>query len=118
MRWTIATSAAVALLGLAGLGRAAPPAAPPAARPDADPVPPGSLDLSIRARSLGLVPPDSQGAATLGLEPMRAPTGSGTTRMPSTVTELAPGVYFYVAPACVPGEDPLSPRRPGISRRR
>ena len=118
MRRTIATAAAVALLGLAGLGSAAPPGAPPAASPEPDPTRPGSLDLSIRARSLGLVPPESQGAAALGLEPMKAPTGAGTTRMPSAVTELAPGVYIYVAPACVPGEDPLSPRRPGTSRRR
>lgn len=106
------------LLGLAGLGRAAPPAAPPAASPESDPAPSGSLDLSIRARSLGLVPPESQGAAALGLETMKAPTGAGTARWPSAVTELAPGVYIYVAPACVPGEDPLSPRRPPASRRR
>ncbi len=55
----------------------------------------GALDLSIRARALGLVP-EPFSAGTLGLEPMRAPTGGGTTRMPSAATGRERGVYLSV----------------------
>lgn len=66
-----------------------------------------ALLLSIRARALGLV---QDGAADDGFEPMRAPTGEGTTRMPSATTELARGVYLTVSPVCLPGVDePLVP---------
>jgi hypothetical protein len=110
--------AATLVVPAAPLG-AAPPSGPPEVVPapasSTDAPTPGSLDLSIRARSLGLVP-GATGDTTLGLGTMRAPTGAGTTRWPSA--ELAPGVYLQVAPACLPGEDPFSARRPPPARRR
>jgi hypothetical protein len=117
MRWLLTLAVAVALLGPAApVG-----AAPPSGRPEVVPAPgtdvpaPGTLDLSIRAQSLGLTP-GVTGDTTLGLGTMRAPTGAGTTRWPSA--ELAPGVYLQVAPTCLPGEDPFSSRRPPPARRR
>jgi hypothetical protein len=113
-------AAIVALLTglLAGSAQAgADPARADAVGPPAPGAPGGAaLLLSIRARALGLtqeaVPDD-------GLEPMRAPTGEGTTRMPSAATtELARGVYLTVSPVCLPGVDePLfpSPARPRVS---
>jgi hypothetical protein len=77
----------------------------------------GGLDLSIRARSLGVVPEPTEEAATLGLETMRAPTGAGTTRWPSRTAEVARGVYVGIEPLCLPGEDGLFPRYPGARRR-
>ena len=110
---------AAALLAPAVMSRAASgidpaaPASPPASQPPA----PGGLDLSIRARALGIVPVP-QPSDALGLEPMRAPTGAGTTRMPSATTELAPGVYLSVTPACGPEDDFRFPRRSVPNRRR
>jgi hypothetical protein len=73
-----------------------------------------SLVLSIRARALGL---DSvlESSGSLGLEPARAPTGAGTSRMPPATTEIARGVYVSVTPACLPGVDDLGVRP--LSRR-
>lgn len=80
-------------LGLAaglGLLQTIPAAAQEAGTPPPDgaPLPGSSIELSIRARALGLGPevytPDS--AAALGLETMRAPTGAGTVRMPQGAT--------------------------------
>jgi len=96
-------------------------AVPVAAAPGTEPAPllspevtaPGGLDLSIRARALGIAP-EPPGGATLGLEPMKAPTGAGSTRWPRPVTELGKGVYISVDPLCLPGDQiPLrrSPRR-------
>ncbi|MGH7264206.1 MAG: hypothetical protein ACREMB_05025 [Candidatus Rokuibacteriota bacterium] len=63
------------------------------------------LDLSMRARVLGIVPGPYGGARSeaeaLGLETMRAPTGAGTTRMPFAVSGGKPGVYVGVA-VCEP----------------
>lgn len=62
----------------------------------------GGLDLSIRARALGIVPERyNDGAETLGLEPMRAPTGAGTTRMPQATSGREPGLYVGVV-VCEP----------------
>jgi len=75
-------------------------------------VEPGALILSIRAHALGLVQesPLPQDTRLPGLERMRAPTGEGTSRMPSATTEVARGVYITVMPACIPGVDePLLP---------
>jgi hypothetical protein len=88
-------------------------AAPEPPRPDAAG---GSLDLSIRARALGLtgdvmplVPP------SLEFEAERAPTGAGTSRWPSSRTELGKGVYIDVSPVCIPGVD--EPAFPPLLRR-
>jgi hypothetical protein len=62
------------------------------------------LDLSLRARALGIVPGPFGGrseAEALGLETMRAPTGAGTTRMPVAATGGTPGLYVGVA-VCEP----------------
>ena len=78
----------------------------------------GSLDLSIRAQALGILAPPRD-ADRLGIEAERAPTGAGTTRMPQAVTELRPGLYLSVMPACVPGYDDFPvPRRRGAPPRR
>jgi hypothetical protein len=119
MRALVVLAVATTLVLPAAPIGAAPPSGPPEVVPapasSTDAPAPGSLDLSIRARSLGLVP-GATGDTTLGLGTMRAPTGAGTTRWPSS--ELAPGVYLQVAPACLPGEDPFSSRRPPPARRR
>lgn len=108
---------AVGLVGVATLASAAPGrggtdsmSTPPAAEAS-------GLDLSIRARSLGLVPTPQDGT-NLGIETMRAPTGAGQDRMPPARQEVAPGVFLYVDPNCLPGEEPFFPRRPGSLRRR
>src|SRR5262249_29342679 len=93
---------AILMGGVAPLGAAPSSGTPevvPAPATSTEVPPPGSLDLSIRARALGLVPGPT-GDTTLGLGTMRAPTGAGTTRWPSA--ELAPGVYLQVAPTCLP----------------
>ena len=112
MRWTLAAVA----LGLAGL--VGPAAAAPVPGPsDSSAAGASTLDLSLRARSLGLVPAPSDGT-NLGVETMRAPSGAGQDRMGPARQEVAPGVFLYVDPNCVPGEDPFFPRRPGLPRRR
>lgn len=114
MRVLVAAVLAVGLLAVAAPVPAAPGTEPaPLLPPDA--VVPGGLDLSIRARALG-VAPEPQGAATLGLEPMRAPTGAGSMRWPQPVTEVGKGVYISVEPVCLPGADPF-PLRPPRPRR-
>jgi hypothetical protein len=118
MRMRVMLAVVAAVVGPAASLGAAPPSGPPEVVPapaSGTDVPAGSLDLSIRARSLGLTP-GATGDTTLGLGTMRAPTGAGTTRWPSA--ELAPGVYLQVAPTCLPGEDPFSARRPPPARRR
>jgi hypothetical protein len=111
MRLTLALAIGTALLATAGLAAAAPPgqATDPGER----------LDLSIRARGLG-ISPMTPTIENLGLESAKAPTGAGSLRMPSTTEEIAPGVYFTVAPTCLPGEDlPLGRRNvPPPTRRR
>ena len=79
------------------------PVAPkaPAAAPD------GSLDVSIRARALGLVP-ESLAAPSLEFEVQRAPTGAGSMRWPSDRTEIGRGIYVGLMPSCGP-EDLLRP---------
>jgi hypothetical protein len=111
MRSTLALAMGTALLATAGLAAAAPPgqATDPGER----------LDLSIRARGLG-ISPMTPTIENLGLESAKAPTGAGSLRMPSTTEEIAPGVYFTVAPTCLSGEDlPLGRRNvPPPTRRR
>jgi len=72
------------------------------------------LDLSIRSAPLG-VETLTPTLDSLGLGPMRAPTGGGSTRAPSTTTQIGRGVYLTVDPNCYPGEDllrrPIRPRR-------
>jgi len=112
LRWLIgAVIAALALLSgpvHAGDASDLPGTTPPSST--------SSLILSIRARALGL---DSvlEPASSLGLEPVKAPTGAGTDRMPSATTEIARGVYLTVMPACLPGVDDVGgrpfPRRLG-----
>jgi hypothetical protein len=89
-------------------------AAPPAGASD----PSERLDLSIRARGLGITPMTPT-LENLGLESAKAPTGAGSLRMPSATTEISPGVYFTVAPTCLPGEDALGRRAvpPPVRRR-
>jgi hypothetical protein len=107
----LAVALGTALLVTAGLAHAAPPgqSSDPGER----------LDLSIRARGLG-IGPMTPTIENLGLETAKAPTGAGSLRMPSTTEEIAPGVYFTVAPTCLPGEDlPLGRRNvPPPTRRR
>jgi hypothetical protein len=55
----------------------------------------GGLDLSIRARGLGIVTEPHAGT-TLGLETMKAPTGEGTIRMPRAASGREPGLYVGV----------------------
>lgn len=62
--------------------------------------PAGGLDLSVRARALGVVP-EPAGTATLDLETMKAPTGAGVTRMPLAASGGKPGVYVGVV-VCEP----------------
>ena len=90
--------AALGLLLAAGAVRAEDAATPTLVSPTGQ----DGLDLSIRARALGIVPdPPASGAETLGLEPMRAPTGAGTTRMPQAAAGREPGVYVGVV-VCEP----------------
>jgi hypothetical protein len=106
-----------ALLLTMALGLAV-PSALAAGQPDPAPVASGGLDLSIRSRGLGITAEPPTGT-NLGVEPARARTGAGVTRWPSAVSELAPGVYLVVEPACIPGVDePLFPARRPASRRR
>ena len=77
---------------------------PSPSRAAPEPVP--SLVLSIRARALGLeAAPMSEASNLLGLEPVKAPSGAGSSRMPSATTEIARGVYLTVMPSCLPGVD-------------
>lgn len=81
---------------------------------------PGSrLDLSIRARALGVTSEPWTGSS-LDLEPQKAPTGAGSTRMPSATAEIGRGIYIGLMPACVPGVDDfrVPSRRPGRPARR
>ena len=73
------------------------PVAPkaPAAAPD------GGLDVSIRARALGLIP-EPLTAPSLEFEAQRAPTGAGSMRWPSDRTEIGRGVYVGLMPSCGP----------------
>jgi hypothetical protein len=116
MRRILAAVAGLGLFGVAVVASAAP--GPGATESTAAPSAPGSsLDLSVRARSLGLVPTPQDGT-NLGIETMRAPTGAGRDRMPPARQEVAPGVFLYVDPNCLPGEEPFFPSRPGSLRRR
>lgn len=106
-----------ALIVAAALGLAV-PSALPAGQPEPAPAASGGLDLSIRSRGLGITA-DPPTGTNIGVEPARPRTGAGTTRWPSAVTELAPGVYLTVVPACIPGVDePLMAPRPLPGRRR
>src|SRR5262249_60959495 len=99
MRWFVILATTAILLAPVVPVAAAPPASPAAVVPDPASSPdvpgPGALDLSIRARSLGLTP-GASGDPTLGLGTMRAPTGAGSSRWPSNVSELAPGLYLHM----------------------
>jgi hypothetical protein len=111
MRSPLAVLIGTGLLALAGLAQAAPP--------DQLSDPGERLDLSIRARGLGIAPLTPT-IENLGLETVKAPTGAGSIRMPRMTEEIAPGVYFTVAPTCLPGEDIPMGRRtvPPATRRR
>lgn len=88
-----------------------------ASAPGAPPSPVPSLLLSIRVRALGIeTAPAPELSSSLGLETVKAPTGAGTSRMPSTTTELARGVYLTVMPVCLPGVDEVG--FPPAARRR
>jgi hypothetical protein len=103
-----------ALSGLAyGGDEVTPPPAAPSTGPDT------GLDLSIRARALGIVP-ESLTAPSLDFEAQRAPTGAGSMRWPSARTEIAPGVFVTMMPSCGPEDElwRLPGRRPGHSPRR
>lgn len=76
--------------------------------------PGGGLDISIRARALGLVP-EPLAAPSLEFEAQRAPTGAGSMRWPSDRTEIGRGIYVGLMPSCGP-EDLLRPL-PGRRRR-
>jgi hypothetical protein len=117
--WTVPVGLllAVGLVGAAGAEDTA-----PAVDGSASGGPPASaLLLSIRARALGVeMAPLPQPSDSLGLERVTAPTGAGTSRMPSARTEIARGVYMTVMPACLPGVDELGlpMRRPTAPVRR
>ncbi len=88
----------LAAAGLLGAGLLVLLALPAQAQAPAAPVPDaaGGLDLSVRARALG-VAPEPYAAGGLGLETMRAPTGAGTTRLPRVETRgSGPGLYVGV----------------------
>jgi hypothetical protein len=107
--WLFGLASIAVLLASAGAAVAAPGTEPaPLIPPDA--ASSGGLDLSVRARALG-VAPDPHAASSLGLEPMKAPTGAGSSHWPRPVTELSRGVYISVDPLCLPGADPLPVRR-------
>ncbi len=116
--WLVAASALAGVLLAgpavleAGPVGAADQASPPAAAPPSD----SSLILSIRARALGVVQDGPLGED----DRVKAPTGAGSTRMPSSTTEIARGVYLTVMPSCIPGVDEpfLPPVRRSIPRRR
>jgi hypothetical protein len=114
---SLAGLAAGAVLGLGALcgtahggDDAAPKPAAASAGPDT------GLDLSIRARALGIVP-ESLVAPSLDLEAQKAPTGAGSMRWPSARTEIARGVYITMMPSCGPEDElwRLPGRRPGRS---
>ena len=100
---------ALGLALLSGSAGAGPVPAPPTPADQ----PPAPLDLSIRSRALG-VETGAPTLDTLGLGPAKAPTGAGSTRAPSTTTEIGRGVYLTVSPTCYPGEDNLFPARRSI----
>jgi hypothetical protein len=117
-QWLLAMTllAAVLASGAASADSGQPPVAGSSESPSA----PGQkglpLALSIRALSLGETS-FTEGGDT---ERVRASTGAGTSRWPSTRTEIGRGVYFSVSPSCIPGVDePLwpGPSRPGARRR-
>ena len=87
MRWSlaVATMGSVATLLLGGLALAEERAGTPA----------GGLDLSVRARALG-VAVEPVPASNLDLETMKAPTGAGTTRLPQPASGREGGVYIGV----------------------
>lgn len=108
--------AALGLVLLAGVaygggGDVSPMPGAPAGAPDE------GLDISIRARALGLVP-EPLAAPSLEFETQRAPTGAGSMRWPSDRTEIGRGVYVGLMPSCGP-EDLLrgAPRRRTQPRR-
>lgn len=100
---------------LGGVAHAGSDTAPAPSATPASPVP--SLVLSIRARALGLETASlPELSNSLGLETVKAPTGAGSSRMPSATTELAPGVYLTVMPSCLPGVDDVG-LPPAVQRR-
>lgn len=61
----------------------------------------GGLDLSVRARALGVaVEPVSP--SDLGLETVTAPTGAGSTRLPQVATSRARGGVYLGVGVCDP----------------
>jgi hypothetical protein len=103
--WTVPVGL---LLALGLVGPAGAQDTSPAVDGSASGGPASPLLLSIRARALGVeMAPLPQPSDSLGLERVTAPTGAGTSRMPSARTEIAPGVYMTVMPACLPGVDEL-----------
>jgi hypothetical protein len=107
-RWTPAAVAlALPLLAAPALAASDAPGPAPATASPAD----RALILSIRARALGVILEAPSGSE---VERMTAPTGEGTSRMPSATTEIARGVYLTVRPACIPGVDepPFLPPHP------
>jgi hypothetical protein len=108
----------VVLLAAMLLGGAAYAGSDPTAAPGTLPAPtaPGQAEvplvLSIRALSLGQTPLTETGE----LERVKAPTGAGTSRWPSSSTQVGRGVYISVMPACIPGVD--EPLWPGVPRAR
>src|SRR5262245_33424100 len=109
MRTRVAVVIGAGLLTLVGLAHGAPvgESSDPGER----------LDLSIRARGLG-VAPMTPTLENLGLETVKAPSGAGSIRMPSATTQIAPGVYFTVDPTCLPNDDPFARRVVPPSNRR
>jgi hypothetical protein len=104
---TLALAAALALTGLAGAahgtdGTPAPQSGPPTS----------TLDMTIRARALGLTDPMPLTPPSIEFEAQRAPTGAGTSRWPSARSDLGKGITIEMAPICIPGVDePYFPPR-------
>ena len=102
----------VLLAGVAHGGDVSPMPGTPAGSPDR------SLDVSIRARALGLIP-EPLAVPSLEFEAQRAPTGAGSMRWPSDRTEIGRGIYVGLMPSCgpedllrsLPGRRAQPPRR-------
>jgi hypothetical protein len=61
----------------------------------------GGLDLSVRARALGVVP-DPVAATNLDFETVKAPTGAGTMRMPQLASGRERSGVYVGAVVCDP----------------
>jgi hypothetical protein len=62
----------------------------------------GGLDLSVRARALGVGAPDPVAGSNLDFETVKAPTGAGTMRMPQLASGRERSGVYVGAVVCDP----------------